>query len=108
MIVKHHGKTKIFFDVLLCRQALWLHQERTQMVCSNEEARKRLAEASPQWTLDTWILFQSDVFVMDLGNGMEIIMIIKTITIVFCLGCTKGMWAPLIDVLRGCEHPTSH
>ena len=168
MIVKHHGKTQTIFDVLLCRQALWLHQARTQVVCSNEEARKRLAEAFPQWTLDTWILFRSDVFVLDLGKGMDIIMIIKTIIIIFCLvshkvkffstyyvsssclfvfwffccyktrksfkllrlplwvrsnllgvyplgprssscgRCTKGMWAPLIDVLRGCEHPTSH
>jgi len=33
--------------------ALQLHQERAQVVCSIEEAQKRLAEALPQWTLDS-------------------------------------------------------
>jgi len=29
-----------------------LQQQRTQVVCSNKDARKRLAEALPQWTMD--------------------------------------------------------
>ena len=36
--------------------ALQLHQERTQVMCNNKEARKRLAEALLQWTLDTLML----------------------------------------------------
>jgi len=53
----------VFWDVvfivrflILClaatQLAIQVQQERTQVVCSNKEARKRLAEALPQWTLD--------------------------------------------------------
>jgi len=34
--------------------ALQVQQERTQVVCSNKEARKCLAQALPRWTLNTW------------------------------------------------------
>jgi len=44
---------RLFFLCLAATQlALQVQQERTQVVCSNKEARKRLAEALPQWTLN--------------------------------------------------------
>jgi hypothetical protein len=41
-----------FFGYATTQLALQVQQERTQVVCSNKEARKRLAEALPQWTMD--------------------------------------------------------
>jgi len=49
--------TEFFLLFLFCcyaatQLALQVQQEPTQVVCSNKDARKRLAEALPQWTMD--------------------------------------------------------
>jgi len=51
-----YSATQLFFCYATTQLALQVQQERTQVVCSNEEAWKRLAKALPQWTLDIFVL----------------------------------------------------
>jgi len=51
-IIQKRYESQVFWCFAATQLALPVHQERTQVVCSNKEARKRLAEALPPWTMD--------------------------------------------------------
>jgi len=57
LFIARTNMTEFLFWFLFCcgaatQLALQVQQERTQVVCSNKDARKSLAEALPQWTMD--------------------------------------------------------